>query len=338
MMMTILKDITSRLSAIEQGRISTNSPNDSKNSNFHHSITSDSGANSESRAKRVVQAAAKANNAVLGLPKAQFNMVEQFLESPNSSSTAPKQAIQRGIPPNLDDGDSDSDSNEPSPSILMNSSSTTSPPVDSTMLGKVSTTNQHYDPALFPPSASQSVILKPRQFHNIENMQSIFTTQLFKFMHQDAETGTDSTLSSSRTSPWVRYYNHILRLCFHRGFQYANEYHWRLFDKINSNEWDLQLQGHYNGEIQSELDIKYRDQSGACEVMKQLLYIKPGICFKHPAGTHSWANCSNNPKSAKSKQQQQNKGNGKSGKPWNKRSDDGDDADNKNKSAPKKSS
>ncbi len=300
-LMGMLQLLMQRLTVLERN----------SNSNSNSVRSRDTDQLQVDRASKVTQAASTANTAVLGLSDPQMNTISQYITDNKSLPTNTNintnnhQSVKRQI--SIKDEDSDSDSDSDMAAVRLNSSTATASSADSTV-SKVSINKSLYSDALIPPSASQAISIKPRQFGSLENMQSLFKQQLMRCITIDQDNG-DLT-SMPITKSWIDYEQYIIRLSIQSGFRLAGDYHWRLFDRISQGMWNLLTNGYYCAEIMHELELKYirsdsltkayyanNTKSAANNNTKPY---KNKSCPQHPNGKHSWSECFKNPDNTKS--------------------------------------
>lgn len=89
-----------------------------------------------------------------------------------------------------------------------------------------------------------------KKFDTYEALVTLFNKQLFEFVAEERGAG-------DKVRVWMQYYNFIMKLSHTHGLEATSEYHFKLFNKILEEKYDLVQRGYFDAEIMRIIDTKY---------------------------------------------------------------------------------
>lgn len=89
-----------------------------------------------------------------------------------------------------------------------------------------------------------------KKFDTYESLVTLFNKQLFEFVEEERGAG-------DKVRVWMQYYNFIMKLSHTHGLEATSEYHFKLFNKILEDKYDLVQRGYFDAEIMRIIDTKY---------------------------------------------------------------------------------
>jgi hypothetical protein len=89
-----------------------------------------------------------------------------------------------------------------------------------------------------------------KKFDSYDSLILLFNKQLYEFIDEEGGAG-------EKVRAWMKYYNFIMKLSHTHGLEATSEYHFKLFNKVLEEQYDLVSRGYFDAEIMRIIDTKY---------------------------------------------------------------------------------